>query len=116
WPGEPTVKRKASLFRASYADTLRLLDAELRHLRATQVVIQAACGEEDIRLDGQLRASAKLRSPAIILSFHSKHGPLSYPRDRYTDWQDNLRAIALALQALRAVDRYGVTRQAEQYR
>ncbi len=116
WPGQPTAKRKPSLFRARYADTLRLLDTELRHLQASQVVIQAACGEEDIRLDGQLRASAKLASPAIILSFNSKHGPLSYPCDRYTAWQDNLRAIALALQALRAVDRYGVTRRAEQYR
>ena len=30
-------------------------------------------------------------------------------------WQANTRAIALALEALRAVDRYGVTRRGEQY-
>jgi hypothetical protein len=51
----------------------------------------------------------------VILSFDSKHGPLSYPCDRYTQWQDNVRAIALSLEALRSVDRYGVTRRAEQY-
>jgi uncharacterized protein (DUF58 family) len=38
------------------------------------------------------------------------------PCDRYEDWKDNLRAIALSLEALRAVDRYGVTRGNEQYR
>ncbi len=55
-------------------------------------------------------------APGIILSFNSIHGPLSYPCDRYSEWTDNLRAIALALKALRAVDRYGVTRRAEQYK
>lgn len=52
----------------------------------------------------------------MILSFESKVGFLSYPCDTYTDWQANVRAIALALAALRAVDRYGVTRRAEQYK
>lgn len=41
---------------------------------------------------------------------------LSYPCDSCDNWQHNVRSIALALQALRAVDRYGVTRRAEQYR
>jgi hypothetical protein len=30
-------------------------------------------------------------------------------------WQANVRAVALAMQALRAVDRYGVTKRGEQY-
>jgi hypothetical protein len=67
-------------------------------------------------MDGMLYAGAKLRSAGIILSFDSKHGPLSYPCDKYSKWQANLRAIALSLEALRAVDRYGVTRRAEQYK
>ena len=33
---------------------------------------------------------------------------LSYPCDTYNDWQDNVRAIALSLQKLRDVARYGV--------
>ena len=51
-----------------------------------------------------------------VYSYQSKHGPLSYPCDAFDDWQDNVRAIALALEALRTVDRYGVTKRAEQYR
>jgi hypothetical protein len=31
------------------------------------------------------------------------------------DWQHNVRAIALGLEALRKVDRYGITRRGEQY-
>lgn len=92
------------------------LDRELRHLGAREVVIQADCEERHIRMDGRLRSDARLNGPGIILSFESKHGPLSYPCDTYVEWTDNLRAISLALEALRAVDRYGVTRRAEQYR
>jgi hypothetical protein len=46
----------------------------------------------------------------------AKHGSLSYPCDKFSHWQDNLRAIALSMEALRKVDRYGVTRGGEQYR
>ena len=41
---------------------------------------------------------------------------VSMPCDTFDDWEDNLRAIALSLGALRAVDRYGVTKSGEQYR
>ncbi|WP_165701546.1 hypothetical protein [Crateriforma conspicua] len=53
----------------------------------------------------------------MILSFESDSaGGLSFPCDSCDLWQHNVRSIALAMQALRAVDRYGVTRRAEQYR
>lgn len=50
------------------------------------------------------------------ISFKSKHGPLAYATGEFDDWRDNLRAIALSLEALRAVDRYGVSKRGEQYR
>jgi hypothetical protein len=40
---------------------------------------------------------------------------LSFPCDRYLTYTENIRAIALSLEALRAVDRFGVTRGHEQY-
>ena len=116
WPGERTRFAGASSFRADHSQTLRLLDRELSYLRARNVVIQADCDRSQIRMDGMLYAGAKLRTAGIVLSFDSKHGPLSYPCDKYSNWQANLRAIALSLEALRAVDRYGVTRRAEQYK
>jgi hypothetical protein len=35
--------------------------------------------------------------------------------DAFDDWQENIRAIALGLEALRKVDRYGITSRGEQY-
>jgi hypothetical protein len=118
WPGKETHPslRKRARFNSSYSQTLKDLERELKHLSARQIILQADVRPEDVRLDGMLRANASPRSPKIILSFQSKHGPLSYPCDRFMHWEDNLRAIALSLEALRSVDRYGVTRSAEQYK
>jgi hypothetical protein len=116
WPGARTTRPARSRFAAPWSSTLDLLDRELRQLQAKNIVLQADVAESQIRLDGMLYASARPRTPGVILSFESKHGPLSYPCDRFDNWQDNVRAIALSLEALRSVDRYGVTRRAEQYR
>jgi hypothetical protein len=116
WPGPMTKWRKPAKFRAGYTDTLRLLDRELTKLGARQVVLQLALRPEEIRLDGRPKANARPSHPGVILSFESRHGPLSYPCDTYDSWEDNLRAVALSLEHLRAVDRYGVTKRGEQYR
>lgn len=116
WPGQRTERRERSRFKASPGDTLNLLKRELRHLAAKNIIVQLDCDASQIRLDGYPRAGARVRSPGLILTFDSRHGPLSYPCDRFTTWDDNLRAIALALEALRKVDRYGVTKRGEQYR
>lgn len=115
WDGPETRSRQSSNFKAPYSATLQLLERELGMLRAKHPVLMVDGTEDDCRLDGQLRANARLRSPRVILAFESKHGPLKYPCDRFTFWQDNLRAIALALEALRKVERYGVTTRGEQY-
>ncbi|MCT7361335.1 molecular chaperone DnaJ [Mycolicibacterium llatzerense] len=51
----------------------------------------------------------------MVLHIESSKGPLSYPCDKFTRWQDNLRAIALGLEALRKISRYGITPGDEQY-
>lgn len=116
WPGEKTKVRKRSMFTAPFPKTLDLLERELGYLRAKNIVIQAAVALHEIRNDGMMRAGARPTWPGVILSFSSKHGDLSYPCDTYDDWTANVRAIGLALEALRSVDRYGVTRRAEQYK
>lgn len=108
--------RRRATFRIGYSDRLSLLESELAKLGAKEIVIQAQFEAKDIRNDGWPRSSARPKGPAVVLSFQSKHGPLSYPCDSYDAWEDNLYAIALALEALRAVDRYGVTKRAEQYK
>lgn len=129
WPGERTKTRRRSSFDSTYSQTLSLLERELDHLHARSVVLQMDISPLDIRNDGLLRASTRMQSPAIILAFEiwkpngkrNEHGPLGnytplqFPCDTFDDWQDNLRAIALAMEALRKIDRYGVATSGQQY-
>lgn len=120
WPREFTHPRRRSPFRAGWSDTIDLLDRELHKLgsynRNAPSVLQIAMREQDFRLDGLPRASAIPDHPGVILHIEAAaQGPLSFPCDAFDRWQDNLRAIALALEALRKVDRYGITPGNEQY-
>ena len=122
WPGALTSSRRVSPFRAGLSDTLDVLDREIWQLTETRTqresaeLLVAIPAGDLWRLDGLPRAHAAAEHPGVILSLDSIHGHLSYPCDTFTTWQDNLRAITLALEALRKVDRYGVTKRGEQYR
>lgn len=98
--------------------TLKDLNRELEQLKAKNAELLVAIPPgRDWRLDGKPRADAKPEHPGVILTFEIPNvGVVSYPCDKYTRWEDNLRAIVLALEALRLVDRHGVTRRGEQYR
>ena len=117
WPGElrRPSQRRGSPFEASYSGTLELLDRELRMLRATVVVVQLAVNEGQIRRDGKLYSRAMPDHPGVILSFQTPRGHFRYAADRFTHWHANLRAIALGLEALRKIERYGIGSGTEQY-
>jgi hypothetical protein len=84
-------------------------------LGARNVVLQIDVREQDLRLDGELRANARPQGPRVALAFDSQHGPLRYYCDRWRDWQANLRGITLGLEAQRKLERYGITSRGEQY-
>lgn len=115
WPGDKPITGRPAPFTAHYGTTLDLLERELDHLGAKNVVLQVAVDERDIRLDGRPRARAVARHPGVVIAFDSKFGPLKYATGEFSTWQDNIRAIALSLEALRKVDRYGVSKRGEQY-
>ncbi len=125
WTDPVTEARRGShLFRAGWDASLELLQREADYLDVTgPIVLQVDVQQGDIRADGMLKARAHVGFPGVIVSFASRFGPLRYATDAYdrwyghgmSGWQANVRAIALALEALRAVDRYGVTRRGEQY-
>lgn len=117
WPGELThpSARRRSPFEASTEATYRLLEHELNKLHCTDVVFEAKLDRNQIRVsDGWPKAKARI-PPPIKISFGSTHGPLTYATDRFDHWFANLRAIALGLEALRKVDRYGISNRGEQY-
>jgi hypothetical protein len=117
-PSTPADKRRGpSTFRTHWNSTLDLLEREPGYLGARDIVIEVALDPSDIRIDGWPRANAREpRHPGVAISFESKHGPLRYLTDAHTLWRHNVHGIALGLQALRAVDRYGITHRAEQYK
>ena len=113
--------RRSSPFSAPWSKTLQLLGTELDHLRATQVTIQVDLTRDDFRLDGNLRTAARIGYPGVILGFDTKKfGGLSYPCNTFggalgSAWKENVRAIALGLEALRKVERYGIAERGQQY-
>lgn len=116
WDRPTTDPRNPRRFRVPWDRTVDELLAEVDLLDGDRVAIQVDADPTDIRRDGMLRARARVGHPGIKVSFTSRHGPLTYATDAYETWQDNVRAVSLALTALRAVDRYGVTGAGEQYR
>lgn len=126
WPEKAAEERRASPFRANWTSTIDLLESELYSLSARNIVLQTMHSPEDIRLDGKLRGDSRAPShPGVILtcerfegwdeeSKQSRYTALRFPCDTFVQWKDNVRAIALALEALRKIDRYGV-RTGSQY-
>lgn len=115
WDRRGPASRPHRPFKAPYQATINLLEREARQLGARRVIVELALRESDLRLDGQPYAGARTDHPGVTVAFDSRHGPLKYTADKFATWQENLRAIALGLEALRKVDRYGMTSRGEQY-
>lgn len=125
WPGTENKSPKRSQFRSGYRDTVNLLDDELTKARAVDGswFVEMWVDPRDVRLDGQLRANARVLKQGVIFRYSRFTGKrfkrpdgtirhetqdISYPCDAFDHWQDNLRAIALSMESLRRVERYGV--------
>lgn len=119
WPHKSTpyhLRRSRYTFKAPWKSTLNLLDRELRQIDAYNIIVGCCLREQDIRNDGWPRGNApEPYHPGVEVSFDSSHGRLVYATDVCERWEHNLRAIGLGLEALRAVDRHGITRSGEQY-
>jgi hypothetical protein len=118
WPGEltPYSKQERSPFSTTLGKTLAQLSVELRALHAQHPILEVAIPPQQFRVDGRPYANARAEHAGVVLSLpKTSEGPLRYATDRFTTWQDNLRAITLGLEALRKVERYGITRRGEQY-
>lgn len=121
----PQSQRQSTRFSSKWGETEHLLLEEVDRLEGRDLVIEVDIREQDLRLDGTIRANAReAATPAVVVAFESRrHGPMLYRCDTFfapysgqgPDWQHNVRAIAKTLEALRAVDRYGATETGQQY-
>jgi hypothetical protein len=110
-------ERKAA-FKMNYQKTLNLLEYELRKLDATGIIIEAGFESKDIRNDGWPRRDQIPKHPGVVLYYNTPVGlaqSFRFPSGTYSTYEANVHAIALTLQSLRAIDRYGVTLGHQQY-
>lgn len=115
WPGDLTAYRLDTPFKADYTSTVTLLERELDAVGAQAVVVQLAVARADLRVNA-LRASHRPDHPGVILTFNAPRlGKVRFACDRFLHWHANLRAVALGMEALRRVDRYGITSDGQQY-
>lgn len=118
WPAKADWERfPGSRFKAYWSQTVDELKRELGLLGVSQGVLEVDVAHPNaIRKDGWIYEDAKVKSPRVILRFALEgQGALVYKCDQYDDWKANVRAIRLGLEALRAVDRYGITSRREQF-
>lgn len=128
WPRPKTTHPDRSPFTNGWSDTLVLLEREIGYVilkSKPEVLIQVDAPEGAMRLDGGIRADARVKFHGVMISFESKYGPQTYMCDKYSapnwanrgesPWKDNARAIALGLEALRRIDRYGISNNGQQY-
>lgn len=108
--------RTDSRFKSKYTAILDKLERELGHLNAKGIVIEAGFELYQIRNDGWPKSSARPSHPDVRLSFNSRGKEMAFPCSTYTSMDDNLYAIALTLESLRAINRYGVTQEDQQYK
>ena len=116
WPWPKTANPVRSLFKANWeATTILQLRREIDARGAAEAIIEIDARDRDIRRDGWIRADAKPQSSRVVITFEDpNHGWVRYRCDRFTHWHDNVRAIVLALESLRRVERYGIS-DGEQY-
>lgn len=116
WPGERTKYQQSDQFRSTIGQTSTKLADELDKIDATNVRLRIAVERFQITVDGRrLKAGQEPVHSGVVLVFDTKAGEQVYPSDGYFRWQGNLHAIALTLEALRALDRWMVT-HGQQYR
>lgn len=113
WPaGWPrSGRRRHATFKVDYSKMLRELDAEIHKLGGTNAIVSS---NRELRLDGMPRQDkGEPLDPGVALYFELKGRQKVFACDTYTTVRDNLRAISLTLESLRAISRYGATTMLE---
>ncbi|MDX2147589.1 MAG: hypothetical protein SFZ23_08715 [Planctomycetota bacterium] len=112
----PTGGHKRCTFSSTWTNTLNVLEREMKHLKASDIVVELALTSDDIRNDGWPRSSARPQHPGVRISWRSKtFGDMCRTCNTFDFWEHNIRAIALTLELLRRVERYGAIAGAEVY-
>lgn len=130
WPDDKTgdhMRDSTARFKSTALyRTEALLRREAEALDASDVIIEVDLPSSAFYNDSSgVKSNARQPDfPGVVVRLvGSRFGDLRYSCDQFTNrwsgempgWEANLRAIALGLEALRKVERYGIARRGEQY-
>jgi hypothetical protein len=109
WPRTPASRRQRGTFSVTFARARDELLDELRRLGARGVVLSTMI---PTRRDGLPYAGRSFRSgddPGVCVYFTLGGREKAIPCDRYSSPEANVRALGLAVAAMRALERHGVS-------
>lgn len=108
WPRAKARKNAYSAFKVTPETAMRSLFDNLKMLRATGVVISSNCKQradgfpyaEDLKYTGH-------KDPGVAAYFVFLGRPMVMAQDAYNAPYANMRSLALAIDAMRAIERHG---------
>lgn len=115
WP-YPPQPRLASRFKTAWGASLEKLEQEIGRVGGKDVLIGVVATDDQFTLAGTPKSGFRVLHPGAEVSFTDEAGRrLTFHTDRYPAFHDNIQAIAAGLEALRAVERHGITTTGQQY-
>lgn len=115
WPYPRQDVRKSG-FAVSWAKALDYLDREIELTGGSDPVIGVVATDDQFSLAGTPKANFKVLYRGAEVGFDAgAKGRLSFHTDAFPTFHENLRAITLAISALRSLERYGIGQAGEQF-
>lgn len=111
-----SVSVRRSPYGASWPAIVTMLRGELRHIGASQVIVEMDISPNHLRNDGWIYSNARPGSPGVRLSFKCRYGELSYEAGTWANWEHNIYAVARTLRAQRMIARDGAVKGDQVYR
>lgn len=97
WPRTEKARREGAKFKSSLASALNKLRFEIEHLGGKGLILSSNCTLGDDRP----------QDPGVVAYFNFDGTDLAIPCDRWNRVEHNVQAIALTVEAMRGMERWG---------
>lgn len=117
WPYPPQERQPSWFQQVTWGAAVQLLADEVAAIGGDDLLVGIVCDPGALTWDGRFRTRdvPKTSHPGVEVSFDREGGRLTFHTSAFADVRSNVQAIGRGLEALRKVDRYGITSGAEQY-
>lgn len=110
WQRTPAAERRTSQFKATTDKARTQLLNEVARMGGTLPIISS---NVPLRADGQMRADREPVDPGVAIYFQRAGKSLVFACDTFDMVRENLRALALTINALRGIERWGASQMME---